>query len=162
MSLYNRLSRKREGARALSTARLQYDVLRLLHTALSRAGITQVELAKRLGIRKSAVNQVFRGDGNVRVSTLAEYLHAMGAELELRLVPAGKPREDAVREMHEARVSSMARAAKRLPRTSRSATPIIEPVRIGTDMTFGLRPTISGLPRQRSGHAGSTIEVVKR
>lgn len=153
MTLYSRLSRTREGARALSAARLQYDVLRLMHMALGRAGITQVELAKRLGVRKSAVNQVFRGDGNVRVSTLAEYLHAMGAEVELQLVPAGKPREDAVREMHQAWVSSTA---------SRSASPIIEPMLVGTDVAAGLRPAIAGLPQQFSGHAGSTIEVVKR
>jgi transcriptional regulator with XRE-family HTH domain len=82
--------------------------LNLLHVALGKAGISQAELASRLGFRKSAVNQVLRGDGNVRISTLADYLHVMGFELELQLVPAGKPREDAVRETHNAWVSKRA------------------------------------------------------
>lgn len=73
----------------------------MLHSALAKAGISQSELAARLGVRKSAVNQVFRGDGNMRISTLADYLHAMSFEVELRLVPVGRPREDAVREMRQ-------------------------------------------------------------
>ncbi|MGN9778586.1 helix-turn-helix domain-containing protein [Micromonospora sp. H33] len=102
MSLYGRLSKKPEGARALSGARLRYEVLRVLHSALEKSGMSQSELAGKLGVRKSAVSQVLRGDGNVRISTLADYLHAMNCELELRLVPVGKPREDAVREMRQA------------------------------------------------------------
>lgn len=108
MSLYNRLVKTPEGARALSSARLRYEVLRILHEALRKSGLTQVDLAQRMGIRKSAVNQVLRGDGNVRVSTLADYLHAMNFELELRLTSVGKPREDAVREMRDAWVKSRA------------------------------------------------------
>lgn len=38
------------------------------------------------------MNQVFRGDGNLRVNTLAEYLHTMGYEADIRLVRAGEPR----------------------------------------------------------------------
>jgi hypothetical protein len=34
-------------------------MLKVLNRPLTNAGMTQVELAKRLGIRKSAVNQVF-------------------------------------------------------------------------------------------------------
>lgn len=108
MSLYSRLAKVPAGARALSAARLRYEVLSLLHSALQKSGISQSELAERLGVRKSAVNQVLRGDGNVRISTLADYLHALDFEVELRLVPVGKPREDAVRELHQAWVSSRA------------------------------------------------------
>lgn len=108
MSLYRRLAASSTGVKALSAARLRYEVLRVLHLALEKSGQSQSELAGRLGVRKSAVNQVLRGDGNVRISTLADYLHATGYELELRLVPAGKPREDAVRDMRHAWVRSEA------------------------------------------------------
>jgi transcriptional regulator with XRE-family HTH domain len=102
MTIHDRLVKVPKGARALSVARLRYEVLKVLHAALHRSGLNQSELAGRLGVRKSAVNQVLRGDGNVRISTLAEYLHEAGFELEVRAVPLGRPREDAVREMHVA------------------------------------------------------------
>jgi transcriptional regulator with XRE-family HTH domain len=98
-SLYDRVSTADGGPRALSAARLRYEALKMLHRALSESGMTQVELAKRLGIRKSAVNQVFRGDGNVRMSTLAEYLHEMGQEAILDIAVLGTRRAEAAQEM---------------------------------------------------------------
>lgn len=105
MSIYDRLVKIPKGARALSVSRLRYEVLKVLHGSLQKSGLNQAELAGRLGIRKSAVNNVLRGDGNVRVSTLAEYLHEAGFELEIKAVPLGRPREGAVREMHVAWVT---------------------------------------------------------
>lgn len=91
-NLYQRLAATEDGARALASARLRYEILAALHESLEESGITQTELARRLGIRKSAVNQVLNGDGNMRISTLAEYLHAMGLEAVLETVAAGSPR----------------------------------------------------------------------
>jgi predicted XRE-type DNA-binding protein len=104
MSLYGRLLRNPDGARALSVSRLKYQVLQVLHTALRTSRKNQADIATSLGVRKSAVNQVLHGDGNVKIATLADYLYAMGFELECRLVPVGKQREDAVREMNQALV----------------------------------------------------------
>lgn len=92
-ALYDRLARQEGGLRALAAARLRRRVLVLFHEALDRSGRTQSDLARGLGIRRSAVNQVFRGDGNVRIDTLAEYLHELGCELNVHLVPAGEPRQ---------------------------------------------------------------------
>jgi transcriptional regulator with XRE-family HTH domain len=99
-SLYSQMASTTEGSRALSAARLRYDILALLHRALAKARISQTELAARLGVRKSAVSQVFRGDGNLRVNTVAEYLDAMGYELDVAISNVGKKREDALRHMH--------------------------------------------------------------
>jgi hypothetical protein len=44
-------------------------------------------------VRRSAANQVFRGSGNVRVNTVAEYLDAMGFELVVDIAPTGTARE---------------------------------------------------------------------
>ncbi|MER6782626.1 MULTISPECIES: helix-turn-helix transcriptional regulator [unclassified Streptomyces] len=95
-SLYERLAKSATGARRLASARLRHEVLRKLFLALEASGMTQSALADALKIRKSAVNQTLRGDGNLRVTTLAEYLHALGYELNIRLVPAGEPRLAAV------------------------------------------------------------------
>jgi transcriptional regulator with XRE-family HTH domain len=93
MSLYERIAARPGGERALAAARLRRSVLVILHRALKASGLdSQSDLAKCLRVRRSAVNQVFRGDGNVRISTLAEYLHAMGFEADLTLVKAGEMR----------------------------------------------------------------------
>jgi transcriptional regulator with XRE-family HTH domain len=97
MSLYDRVLARRDGERALAIARLRRTVLATLHEAFSLSGIsTQSDLARSLQVRRSAVNQVFNGDGNVRISTLAEYLNVMGYELDIRLVRSGEPRAAAL------------------------------------------------------------------
>ncbi|MFC8842905.1 helix-turn-helix domain-containing protein [Streptomyces griseoincarnatus] len=95
-SLYERMAQSDRGARHLASARLRHEVLRKLYLALESSGLTQNRLAEILRIRKSAVSQTLRGDGNLRIKTLAEYLHAMGYELELRLVESGEPRKAAL------------------------------------------------------------------
>lgn len=97
MSLYERIAARPGGERALAVARIRRSVLVILHRAFKASGLdSQSDLAKRLRVRRSAVNQVFRGDGNVRISTLAEYLHAMGFEADLTLVKAGEMRTAAL------------------------------------------------------------------
>jgi hypothetical protein len=97
MSLYDEFAARPGGGRALAKARLQRAVLRVLDRALKLSRVeSQTALAKKLHIRKSAVNQVFRGDGNVRISTLAEYLYELGFEVDLKLVSAGELRRAAL------------------------------------------------------------------
>jgi transcriptional regulator with XRE-family HTH domain len=92
-SLYDRVASKPGGEAALATARLRREVLVALHQAFAASGLTtKTEVARRLDIRRSAVSQVFRGDGNLRINTLAEYLFTLGFELDVKLVPAGEPR----------------------------------------------------------------------
>ena len=69
------------GSAALASARLRRSVLRALDEGMESSGISQAELARRLGRSRSAVSQVLTGDGNLRIETLAEYLEAMGCEL---------------------------------------------------------------------------------
>lgn len=93
MSLYDRVESKPGGKAALAAARLRREVLVALHEAFTASDVhTQSEVAERLDVRKSAVSQVFRGDGNLRINTLAEYLFALGFELNIQLVAAGEPR----------------------------------------------------------------------
>src|SRR5262245_19347399 len=92
-TLHDRVAGKRGGEKALAAARLRREVLVVLHHAFEASGLrTQTEIARRLGVRRSAVSQVFKGDGNLRINTLAEYLFTLGFEIDLNLVTAGEPR----------------------------------------------------------------------
>jgi transcriptional regulator with XRE-family HTH domain len=53
----------------------------LLAQARRDAGLTQAELARRLGISQPAVAQLERFDSNPRIETLERALRAVGAEL---------------------------------------------------------------------------------
>jgi transcriptional regulator with XRE-family HTH domain len=97
MSLYDQVLARAGGGRALAVSRLKRAILASLHEAFAMSRIeSQSDLARRLHVRRSAVNQVFLGDGNVRISTLAEYLYEMGYELDVALVRAGEPRAAAL------------------------------------------------------------------
>jgi transcriptional regulator with XRE-family HTH domain len=60
----------------------------LLADARRRAGLTQAELAARLGISQSAVAKLEREDANPTVRTLERALRATGNRIEARPVPA--------------------------------------------------------------------------
>lgn len=60
----------------------------LLADARRRAGLTQAELAARLGISQSAVAKLERADANPTVRTLERALRATGNRIEARPVPA--------------------------------------------------------------------------
>lgn len=142
-SLYDRIAGEPNGPRRLASARLRRRVLVLLHEALGRSELNQSDLAKQLGIRKSAVNQVFRGDGNVRVDTLADYLHELGLEAEIKLVPAGTRRRA---------FTAATRAANAEASTSFSVVQIDYP---GTAML------LRGGPIRLADYGGNSIEITR-
>lgn len=88
-SYFERLGTTGSGSRALASARLRLRALSILHEALAKQGVSQAELGRRLGIRKSAVNQTLNSDGAMKLNTLAEYLDALGYEAEITLHPRG-------------------------------------------------------------------------
>lgn len=71
-------------------SRLRLRAQGLLSGAMAASGISKTELAKRLGVRKSAVGEALKGNGNFHLQTLAEYLGVMGFELELVPMKAGE------------------------------------------------------------------------
>jgi len=54
--------------------------------ARSAAGITQTEVAKRIGTTQSAIARLESGRGEPSISTLRKYASALGCRLEFRLV----------------------------------------------------------------------------
>jgi transcriptional regulator with XRE-family HTH domain len=59
----------------------------LLRSARARAGLTQAELAARLGVTQAAVARLERPRANPTVETLAATLTAAGHRLELHAAP---------------------------------------------------------------------------
>lgn len=60
---------------------------RLLADARRMTGVTQAELARRLGISQAAVAQLERPDSNPRIATLDRALRALGAALVISARP---------------------------------------------------------------------------
>ncbi|MFZ3208155.1 MAG: helix-turn-helix transcriptional regulator [Geobacteraceae bacterium] len=98
------LTHKELKARALERAdvKTEYDQLdeefRFLDEFLkarAAAGVTQAEVAERIGTTQSAVARLESGRGkhSPSIATLEKYAHALGCRLELRLVNDMVPRK---------------------------------------------------------------------
>lgn len=59
------------------------DAAELIGSALETSGMSQAELARKLGVSRSEVTARLRGDRNITVRNLASTLHALGATLEM-------------------------------------------------------------------------------
>lgn len=75
------------GAQELSAASLAQSVVSCLEQAKRVSGKSNKELSSLLGVSEGAVSQVLNSDGNIRISTLARYLRAMGFEPRLSAEP---------------------------------------------------------------------------
>ena len=60
----------------------------LLRQAREDAGLTQEQLATRMGTKKSAISRVENHAEDVRLSTLKAYAQAVGAKLHIQFVGA--------------------------------------------------------------------------
>lgn len=59
---------------------------RLLRQAREQAGVTQRELAERLGCTQPAISQAEAGGASLSISTIQRILDALGYDLELGIV----------------------------------------------------------------------------
>ena len=58
----------------------------MLRIAREDAGMTQEELARKLGTKKTAISRIENHAEDIRLSTLEKYASAFGKTLKLRLV----------------------------------------------------------------------------
>jgi DNA-binding XRE family transcriptional regulator len=85
---------KRKGFReAYENLEDEYALVRELLCARSRAGLTQEAVAELMGTTKSAVSRLETAAGkhSPSLTTLKRYAHAVGCEVEIRLVPTSRP-----------------------------------------------------------------------
>ncbi|HNY66764.1 MAG TPA: helix-turn-helix transcriptional regulator [Deltaproteobacteria bacterium] len=66
----------------------EFDLLDQFLKARASAGVTQAEVAKRIGTTQSAIARLESGKGrhSPSLATLQKYAHALGCRLELKLV----------------------------------------------------------------------------
>ncbi len=58
----------------------------MLRQAREKAGLTQEQVANRLGTKKSAISRIENHAEDVRLSTLRAYAKAVGAELQIQFL----------------------------------------------------------------------------
>jgi HTH-type transcriptional regulator/antitoxin HipB len=93
----------------------------MLLSARQQAGLTQVEVARRLGTHKSAISRMENHAENIRLSTLQRYAEAVGCFLSLELRPESEGRiPTAIRKVAAAQESEA--PAKRPRRKRATAT----------------------------------------
>ena len=69
----------------------EYALIHELLAARTRAGMTQEQVAERMGTTKSAVSRLEAGGSHSpSVSTLERYARAVGCEVEIRLTPVSR------------------------------------------------------------------------
>ena len=64
---------------------LDFEIGVLLRQAREAAGLTQEQLADRIGTKKSAISRLENHAGSSKLSTLRKVSDALGRRLELRL-----------------------------------------------------------------------------
>jgi ribosome-binding protein aMBF1 (putative translation factor) len=66
----------------------QFTMIATLIRARARAGLTQAQLARRMGTKQSVVARIESGRNPPNFRTLEKYARALGRRIELRLVSA--------------------------------------------------------------------------
>ncbi len=86
-------ARTRKGfSQAYESLEAEYQIIGQLLKARTRAGLTQSDVAERMGTTKSAVSRLEGlGKHAPSLETLRRYAHAVGCQLQIRLVPDKAP-----------------------------------------------------------------------
>lgn len=87
VSMYDERAATPEGRASLAAAEAALKVQALIERAFSNSSLSSREIATVLGVSEGRVSQLRHGDGNVRVSTLARLMFAVGLELSLSAEP---------------------------------------------------------------------------
>jgi transcriptional regulator with XRE-family HTH domain len=75
-----------------------------LQVAREQAGMTQQQVAERMGTKKSAISRLENSAGDVRLSTLQRYAEAVGCRLAIDVAPLEeKAKPGVVRKPRESR-----------------------------------------------------------
>ena len=69
-------------------AQRRHELVSLLESRRVVLGLTQTEVAARMGTSQSAVARLESGDADVRLSTIERYAAAIDHELSWQLTPA--------------------------------------------------------------------------
>lgn len=77
----------REGQKLYFREDLIFEVTEAICKVMEEGDVSRAELAEMAGVSKSNITQLLSGDQNMRLSTIADLLFALGARLEVTPVP---------------------------------------------------------------------------
>ncbi len=63
----------------------EFDLTRQMIAARSASGLSQAQVAERMGTRQSEVSRIESARQNISIAKLARYAQAVGAKLDIRL-----------------------------------------------------------------------------
>jgi len=80
-----RKSKSKKFTKDFETGYENFKIGIALRKAREEAGITQEELARKLKTKKSAISRIENHSEDIRISTLKNYLEAIGKKLQLNI-----------------------------------------------------------------------------
>jgi DNA-binding XRE family transcriptional regulator len=78
------LLKKPEIRKEYEALKPKYDMVRILIKRRSKLGMSQTELARRIGTRQPAISRLEKGDSNTTLSTLFRVTEALGLDISLK------------------------------------------------------------------------------
>lgn len=82
-SLLERELRDKEMARLFAQEELIDEATELIARTMNRNSVSKSELARRIGVTKPYISQLFSGSRNLTLRTFADLMHAMGHKVLL-------------------------------------------------------------------------------
>ena len=81
----NHLLKNKEIKKTYDDLEPEFELVQLIIKNRLKAGLTQAELAEKIGTKQSAISRLERGADNPTVSFLRKVAEALGAELHISL-----------------------------------------------------------------------------
>ena len=78
------LLKKPEIRKEYESLKPKYDMVRILIKRRSKLGMSQTELARRIGTRQPAISRLEKGDYNTTLSTLFRVTEELGLDISLK------------------------------------------------------------------------------
>jgi len=78
------LLKKPEIRKEYEALKPKYDMVRILIKRRSKLGMSQTELARRIGTRQPAISRLEKGDYNTTLSTLFRVTEVLGLDISLK------------------------------------------------------------------------------
>ncbi len=76
----------------MKTARFVSRLQRSIQNALQLSGMTQQQVAEKLGVDRSVINRRLKGKANLTARSIAEFAYALDKDIIIELVDQHKPK----------------------------------------------------------------------
>jgi HTH-type transcriptional regulator/antitoxin HipB len=84
--IQERKERDKEFADNFDEGYYHFKIGVILKQAREKAGITQVELAQKLNIKRTAITRIENHSEDIRLSILEKYANALGKSVQIQLI----------------------------------------------------------------------------